>query len=86
MPVLKVEKRDGRMEGFDRNKIVGGLIKSGATTGQAEDIATQVEVWAQGAAEDGVVKSSDIRTKVLELLRLANPEAADNFTAYKKLK
>jgi len=80
----KVQKRDGKLEGFDRSKISNGVVKSGATPEQAEKIASQVEVWAQVAAVDGVIKSSDVRPKVLELLRSANPEAADNFEAYRK--
>jgi len=77
-------KKDGSLEDFDRNKVSSGAVKSGASSAEAESIAAQVETWAQSAAVDGVVKSSDIRAKVLELLRAVNPEAADNFAAYKK--
>jgi len=83
MPI-KMEKKDGRLEDFDRNKISGGVAKSGASPAEAESIANQIETWAQSAAVDGVVKSSAIRTKVLELLRSVNPEAAATFEAYKK--
>lgn len=83
MPI-KVQKRDEQLEDFDRNKITNGVIRSGATPEQAEDIADQAESWVQAAAVDGVIKSSDIRPKVLDLLRAANPEAAANFEAYKK--
>lgn len=83
MPI-KVKKKDGRLEDFDRNKVSGGAVKSGATPEEAENIAGQIETWAQGAAVDGVINASDIRPKVLELLGSANPEAAAKFTAYKK--
>jgi len=83
MPI-KVEKKDGRLEDFDRNKISGGIVKSGASPEEAESVATQVETWAQSAAVDGVVQSSDIRTKVLGLLQSVNPEVAVAFEAYKK--
>lgn len=83
MPI-KVEKKDGRLEDFDRSKIVNGIVKSGAAPEQAEGIAAQIETWAQGAAVNGVIKSSDIRPKVLDLLRSVNPEAAASFAAYKK--
>lgn len=83
MPI-KVEKKDGRLEDFDRNKVSNGIVKSGATSEQAEGIAAQIETWAQGAAVNGVIKSSDIRPKVLELLRSVNPEAAASFAVYKK--
>ena len=83
MPI-KVEKKDGRLEDFDRNKINGGVVKSGVSSEEAENIATQVETWVQSAALDGVVQSSDIKTKVLELLQSIDPEAAVNFETYKK--
>ena len=83
MPI-KVEKKDGRLEDFDRNKISGGIVKSGASPEEAESVATQVETWARSAAVDGVVQSSDIRTKVLGLLQSVNPEVAVAFEAYKK--
>ena len=82
MPI-KVEKKDGRLEDFDRNKVSSGIVKSGASAAEAESIANQIETWAQSAAVDGVVKSGAIRTKVLELLRSVNPEAAAAFEAYK---
>lgn len=83
MPI-KVEKKDGRLEDFDRNKIKNGVIKSGASPEQAETIAAQVETWVQGAAVDGVIKSSAIRDKVLELLGTINQKVASDFAAYKK--
>lgn len=81
---MKVQKRDGRLEDFNRNKILGGIIKSGATPDQAEMITKQVEGWAPGAVVDGVIKSDEIRTKVLGVLLTVNPKAAANFEAYKK--
>lgn len=84
MPEIKVQKRDGRFEDFDRNKVLGGIIKSGATPEQAGTITTQVETWAQGAMVNGVIKSSEIKAKVLEILRSVAPTAAANFETYKK--
>lgn len=83
MPI-KVQKKDGRLEDFDRNKISGGIVKSGATPEQAENIAAQVESWAQTAAANGVISSVAVREKVLELLRSVNPEVAVSFEAYHK--
>lgn len=84
MPEIKVQKRNGRLEDFDRKKVSDGVVKSGASSEEAETITTQVETWVQGVAVDGVVKSSDLRAKVLELLRSVNPEAAASFEVYKK--
>ena len=81
---VQVKKKDGQLEAFDRSKIINGLVKSGASSEEAESIASQIETWAQAAAADGVVDSSDIKIKLLELLEIANPEAATSFRAYKK--
>lgn len=81
---LQVQKKDGSLQPFDRNKISAGLIKSGASATEAESITSQVEAWAQGAAQNGVIKSLEVRAKVLELLRGVNPTAAAAFEAYQK--
>lgn len=84
MPI-KVQKKDGRLEDFDRSKISGGIVKSGATPEQAENVATQVENWVQTIAVNGVVSAAQIKEKVLEILRSVNPEAAVAFEAYRKV-
>lgn len=83
MPV-KVQKKDGSQQDFDRQKVLNGIIKSGATPEQAEEVTGQVEAWVPTAAVNGMIASSAIRTKVLELLRTANPVAAAAFEAYQK--
>jgi transcriptional regulator NrdR family protein len=81
---LKVQKKNGTAEDFDRNKILNGVLKSGAAQDQAETVTAQVEAWAQTAATNGVINSSDIRMKVLEVLRGVNPQAAASFESYQK--
>ena len=85
MTEIKVEKKDGRLEDFDRNKISSGITKAGVSVEEAENITGQIEAWLPGVTVGGVVKSSDIRTKVLELLQAVNPEAVAKFRAYKKI-
>lgn len=84
MPI-KVQKKDGQLEDFDRNKVFGGVIKSGGTPEEAENVTKQVEVWTQTVAVGGMIKTSEIRTKVLELLRPLNAQVASSFEAYKKV-
>ena len=81
---MQVQKKDGSFEDFDRSKISGGVVKAGGTLDQGEAIATQVENWAQEAVVEGVVRASDIRTKVTELFQAANPEAGAAFGSYQK--
>ena len=81
---VKVQKKDGQLEDFDRSKVSSGIVKSGTAPEEANNIVVQVEAWAQSAAVDGVINSSVIRGKVLELLQTANPVAAAKFEAFKK--
>lgn len=84
MVEIKVQKKDGSLEDFDRSKVSNGVVKAGASFDQAESVASQVETWAQGVAVNGMVKSSDIRMKVLEFLQSTNTAVAAKFGAYKK--
>lgn len=81
---IKIQKKDGTFQAFDRGKVNGGAVKAGASFDQAESVASQVETWVQSAAVNGVVKSADIRTKIVELLQSVNPEASAKFGAYRK--
>lgn len=81
---VQVRKKDGRLEPFDRNKILNGLLKSGASQAEAESVTAQVEAWVPTIAPAGVVNSTDLRTKVLELLKTVNPGAAAAFESYQK--
>jgi len=82
--MIKVKKKEGQIEDFDRSKISNGITKAGATPDQAEKITGQVEGWAQKTAVDEVIDASQIKTKVLQLLQSVNPEAAKSFSSYQK--
>ena len=84
MDGLKVQKKDGRLEDFNRNKVYGGVMKSGALPETAEGVTVQVEQWAKMSAVDGVVKTTDLRAKVLEFLRLKDADSATRYEQYKK--
>ncbi len=84
MADIKVQKKDEILQDFDRSKVISGVVKAGVSTDQAGSVASQIEAWVQSAAVDGVVKSNDIRAKVLEILQSTNPAAAAKFGAYKK--
>lgn len=82
--MMKVQKRDGRIEDFDRQKIKGGILRSGGTEEQAESITTQIELWAQKMAINGIISSLSIKEKLFELLGPINPAAKTAFENYKK--
>ncbi len=82
--MFKIQKKDGSLQDFDRNKVIGSVLKSGGTNADAESVTSKIEVWLPTAAVDGVVKSQDIRNKVLEVLRNVNQTAATAFESYSK--
>ena len=81
---LKVEKKDGRTEKFDRTKVLGSMLMAGSSALKAKEATKQVEKWAQENAKDSVISTSQIRIKVLQLLRDDEPDVADAFERYKK--
>jgi len=80
----QVQKKDGSLENFDRNKIVNGVVKAGGSAEEAEKVAAAIEAWLPTVAGAGVVTSTQIRAKVLEVLRTVNPTVATNFENYQK--
>ena len=83
-PAIRVEKRDGTEEAFRRDKVKNSIIKAGASTEEAEKVTAQIESWAQEAAVEGVIKTLDIRAKVIEKLTPVNLAAAKAYEAYRK--
>ncbi len=83
--MFKVQKRDGRFENFERNKVLIGALKSGANNAEAEKLVSKVESLLPTIATHGVVKSQAIRAKILELLRTINPKVGSSFEYYRKL-
>jgi len=82
--MLKVQKNDGRIEDYDRSKLTRGLISAGASVEDVDSLKAKIEEWLPTVTVNGVVKSIDLRTKVLEILREINPKVAESFEAYKK--
>jgi len=82
--MFKVIKKDGSEEDFDRGKIVNGVIKSGSTAEIAEIVATAVETWLPEKAVEEKISYLDLKTKVVDVLRLNDSNAADSFEAYTK--
>jgi len=81
--MLKVEKKDGRIVDFDKSTISSVLTRVGLSGEEAGAVADKVEAWAQTAAEDGVIKTSAIRGKVLELI---SPEMVEEYKTFESQK
>lgn len=82
--MYKVQKKDGSLQDFDRNKVVSGVLKSGGSNEDGEKVAAAIDAWLPIAAAEGAVKSLDLHTQVLKILRTVNPTAAASFESYKK--
>ncbi|KKR66786.1 MAG: hypothetical protein UU09_C0046G0012 [Microgenomates group bacterium GW2011_GWA2_40_6] len=83
--MFQVQKKDGSLTDFDRSKIVNGVIMSGATPEQAEQVAAGVDGWLPTVMVNNVVKTADIRVKLLEILKAINPAAGATFESYQKV-
>ncbi|MBI3485920.1 hypothetical protein HY025_03140 [Candidatus Daviesbacteria bacterium] len=82
--MLKVQKRDGTLEDFDKRKVVIGVLKAGATNAEAEKLASEIEAYCHNIAIHGAIKSQEIRTRVLETLKTSNPTLGGSFEFYRK--
>jgi len=83
--MYKVEKKNGNLEDYDKNKIVSAVIKAGGTKEEAEKVVSGLDLWLLTAAVNGVVKSEQIKVKGLEILKSINPTAAGSYENYKKV-
>jgi len=74
-------KKDGRLEPFQKEKIINGCVNSGASREIAEKIANEVESKASDR-----MPTSQIKEIVLAGLERDVPEAVATFNAYVKPK
>ena len=81
---MQVQKKDGRLEEFDRSKLKQSILAAGAKESEAESTTAQVEAWAPSMAINDAVHSQVVRAKVIELLKTANPTATKTYEEYQK--
>ena len=81
--MVKVEKKDGNAEDFEKKKLLLSLIRAGAPPDQAERILLNIEAWLN-SQEQEIIKSSEIRMRVANILKRINPEAARSYKMYRK--
>jgi len=85
MTELKVKKKNGSVEDFNREKLMKSMRKAGMESKErVEKIATAVTNFVKNQAEKGVVETSRIRGKVLEQMRTLNKGAAEKFEKFTK--
>jgi transcriptional regulator NrdR family protein len=84
MSEIKVKKRDGNVEEWSYDKILNSIGKSMIPLKKAETVASSVEKWVKETGGKNVVSSTEIRDKIIEILKEVDPVAADNYQVYKK--
>lgn len=82
--MYQVQKKNGNLVNFDKNKIMTGVLRAEGSQENAQKIATDIEAWLPAVAVNSVIKTSDIRNKVIEELKTVNPTVAANFESYRK--
>jgi transcriptional regulator NrdR family protein len=82
--MYKVLKKDGSVQDFDWKKVTNGILLAGGSQEDADKVASEVELWLSTVADEGLIKSNDLHIKVLETLKVVNPDAAIRFEAYRK--
>lgn len=80
--MAKVRKRNGKLEAFNKNKIVKACKKAGASAKTALLVAEQV---AKKVGK-GTIIADRLSKLVIATLRRANKRAAHSFVAYAKRK
>ena len=83
MRVLQIQKKDGSSQDYDRRKLLTSLIRAQATPEQAMRVATDIETWLVSLNVQ-VVKSEEIKARIVEDLNKVNPDAAHAYEVYKK--
>jgi len=83
MRVLQIQKKDGSSQDYDRRKLLTSLIRAQATPEQAMRVATDIESWLVSLNVQ-VVKSEEIKARIVEDLNKINPNAAHAYEVYKK--
>jgi transcriptional regulator NrdR family protein len=76
---MKVRKKDGRLEDFDKNKIIKGCKRAGASPKISSEIANVVN----SESYDGI-STAEIRTLVLKELERKDRKTAMEFRNFKK--
>lgn len=81
---MQVIKRSGVTQEFEFEKLVRSIVFAGGLEDDAREVASEVEVWAEAEAEDGKIKSTDLRNRVIYVLNENSPEVAEKYKAYTK--
>lgn len=80
---MKVSKRDGSLQEFDRNKLKQSIIDAGTEQYLAEDVCKEIEGWIEESTAEQI-SSEQIRNKAIEVLNDTDPVTAENYRSYRE--
>jgi transcriptional repressor NrdR len=83
MRMVKIKKRDGRIEEYAESKIAAGVKKAGATAEEAARVAKEV---AEKVARRGEVTAKELSKMVVTSLRSVNKRASEEFVKFRDTK
>ncbi len=82
---ISVEKRNGRSEAFDEDKLARGVSRSGTPFVMAKDIAKSIHKKLEEKTKNNTIRSVDIRDYVIEELKSRNEGViAESYSGYSK--
>ncbi|MDI6825598.1 MAG: ATP cone domain-containing protein [Candidatus Aenigmarchaeota archaeon] len=81
--MVKVKKRDGRLEEFIESKIIVGCKKAGATAKEAAQVAKEISMKV---GEMAVVPAGKLSNMVVKSLKEVNKAAANAFVKFREKK
>lgn len=82
---FKVKKSDGSLQEWDDNKLFNSLVSAGIPQEDARAILILLKSYAKRANMGGVVHSTDLKAKIIVILKITHPAAAIAFESYKKI-
>lgn len=83
---IRVVKKSGRIEHFDKNKVRNSLLKAGATDKEANEVIKSITNWVRKSARFGVITSKEIEGKLIELMETRNQKATISFLKFARKK
>lgn len=84
LAIIQITKRDGVNEDWNKDKLLNSITHAGVSPQEVESVANLTEAWVEKNSQSGPIKSTDIRAKVIDILRAVDPKAAGAFETYKK--
>lgn len=79
---MQVQKKDGRLEDFSREKLYNSFLAAGLSPVDAEEIAKQVQAWVE--MSETAMTTAEIRKRAIGLMETKDVQASENYANYQK--